>query len=265
MTLSSKPLFTTPSKGGRGKSTAARFLVACLRERKANPLPLDPDDEIKAIRRFLPKTLPVEIKKKSSHDILVQKVLSADHPLILVDLEAGRGPGTLDWFLDVPFGDLRSLGVRFVCMGSITSSPDGVQSFLNWVSILKEQVSYLVLKNLKDGECLPDYETTSAAVCFREQLVPHHLTLPQLDEEYHTELERLNLIISEFLDRCSGISARGQQAHRAPSLRSGSQSPFAEPPTQNLSGVGQGAGFAPADSSLAGFPTRSELLKWKEG
>lgn len=53
MTSSSKHLFTTPSKGGSGKSTAARFLVACLRERKANPHPLDPDDEIKAIRRWI--------------------------------------------------------------------------------------------------------------------------------------------------------------------------------------------------------------------
>ena len=47
----------------------------------------------------------------------------------------------LNWFSDVPFDELYALGVRFVCIGSITSSPDSAQSFLNWAGELRDQVS----------------------------------------------------------------------------------------------------------------------------
>src|SRR5688572_9376744 len=159
-------IFTAGAKGGTGKSTAARFLITYLRQYDADPLLLDLDDENKTLSRFFPEAIRVEIKKSSSHDILVEKVLGSDQPLVLADLKAGTGREVLNWFSDVPFDELQSLGVRFVCIGSITSSPDSAQSFLNWVTVLQDRVSYLVFKNLKDGEFLPDYETTSEAIAF---------------------------------------------------------------------------------------------------
>jgi ATPase MipZ len=208
--MTSTILFTAGAKGGSGKSTAARFVITYLRDHGANPLLLDLDDENKTISRFFPEAIRVEMKKSSSHDILVEKVLDSDQPLVLADLKAGTGREVLNWFSDVPFDELNSLGVRFVCIGSITSSPDSAQSFLNWVTVLQDRVSYLVFKNLKDGEVLPDYETTSEAIAFRKNLAPCHVTLPRLDEEYQTELERLNLTISEVLESANGSSSQNK-------------------------------------------------------
>jgi ATPase MipZ len=209
--MTSTILFTAGAKGGSGKSTAARFVITYLREHGEDPLLLDLDDENKTLSRFFPEAIRVEIKKSSSHDILVEKVLGSDHSLVLADLKAGTGRDVLNWFSDVPFDELHSLGVRFVCIGSITSSPDSAQSFLNWVTVLQNRVTYLVFKNLKDGDVLPDYESTSEAIAFRKNLAPCHVTLPRLDEEYQTELERLNLTISEVLDYSEiGISSRGK-------------------------------------------------------
>jgi ATPase MipZ len=209
--MTSTILFTAGAKGGSGKSTAARFVITYLREHGEDPLLLDLDDENKTLSRFFPEAIRVEIKKSSSHDILVEKVLGSDHSLVLADLKAGTGRDVLNWFSDVPFDELHSLGVRFVCIGSITSSPDSAQSFLNWVTVLQNRVAYLVFKNLKDGDVLPDYESTSEAIAFRKNLAPCHVTLPRLDEEYQTELERLNLTISEVLDYSEiGISSRGK-------------------------------------------------------
>jgi hypothetical protein len=174
---------------------------------------MDLDDENHTLSRFFPEAISVEIKKKSSHDVLVQTALTGRHPLILADLKAGTGREVLEWFLDVPFEELRASQVTFVCLGSITSSPDSVQSFLNWVGELRDQVSYLAFKNLKDGEILPDYEDTQEAIEFRKQLNPVHVNIPRLDEEYQTELERLNLTISELIDSDQlqqGLSARGK-------------------------------------------------------
>jgi cellulose biosynthesis protein BcsQ len=107
-------LFTAGAKGGTGKSTAARFLITYLRERGSDPLLLDLDDENRTLSRFFPEALQVEIKKKSSPDVLVERALNGN-PLILADLKAGTGRELLDWWLDVPFEELLSLQVRF-CM-----------------------------------------------------------------------------------------------------------------------------------------------------
>ena len=190
--------FTAGAKGGTGKSTAARFLITSLRERKINPLLMDLDDENRTLSRFFPEAIQVEIRKKSSHDVLVDRAMNGD-PLIVADLKAGTGREVLDWWLDVPFDELQS-SIRFVCVASVTSSPDSVQSFFHWVVALQNRVTYVVFKNLKDGNLLPDYEESSEAIQFREKFKPSHVILPRLDEEYATELERLNLTISEVLD-----------------------------------------------------------------
>jgi MinD-like ATPase involved in chromosome partitioning or flagellar assembly len=191
-------IFTAGAKGGTGKSTATRFIVTCLRERQLNPLIMDLDDENRTISRFFPESLQVEIKKKSSHDVLVEKAMNGD-PLIIADLKAGTGREVLDWWLDVPFDDLKSV-VNFVCVASITSSPDSVQSFLHWVLALQDQVTYVVFKNLKDGDSLADYELSKEAIQFRKKLKPYHVVMSRLDDEYATELERLNLTIAEVLE-----------------------------------------------------------------
>ena len=191
-------LFTAGAKGGTGKSTAARFLITYLREHGADPLLLDLDDENRTLSRFFPEALKVEIKKKSSHDILVERALGGNS-LIIADLKAGTGREVLDWWLDVPFDELQSLHFSFVCIASITSSPDSVQSFFNWVAALKSRVTYIVFKNYKDGDYLPDYEASDEALEFQEQFTPYHVVLPRLDEEYTTELERLDLTIAEVL------------------------------------------------------------------
>jgi hypothetical protein len=194
----SKILFTAGAKGGTGKSTAMRFLVTYLREQGMDPLLLDLDDESRTLSRFFPEAVQVEIKKKSSHDILIERALEYGC-LILADLKAGTGREVLDWWLDVPFDELHKRDVSFTCLASITSSPDSVQSFLNWAAALQDFVRYVVFKNLKDGEYLPDYDESDGALRFRQKFSPYQVVVPRLDEEYTTELERLDLTIAEVL------------------------------------------------------------------
>jgi hypothetical protein len=146
-------LFTAGAKGGTGKSTAVRFVITYLREHNVDPLLLDLDEENRTLSRFFPEALQVEIRKTSSHDILVERAVHGNS-LVVADLKAGTGREMLDWWLDVPFDELQSMGVSFVCLASITSSPDSGQSFLNWVSALQNRVRYVVFRNLKDGDYL---------------------------------------------------------------------------------------------------------------
>jgi hypothetical protein len=192
-------IFTAGAKGGTGKSTVSRFLITYLRERGHNPLLLDMDNETKTLSRFFPEAEQIEIRKDSSNDVLVEKVLAGNN-LIIADLKAGTGRDTLQWWKDVPFDSDELKNVKFICVGSITSSPDSIQTFLNWAGELKDKVTYIVFKNEKDGDIFPDYGTSHESTNFRSDYLPIEINIPRIDEEYMSELERLNLTISEVLE-----------------------------------------------------------------
>jgi MinD-like ATPase involved in chromosome partitioning or flagellar assembly len=190
-------IFTAGAKGGTGKSTATRFLITYLRENGFNPMLFDMDDESKTLSRFFPEAQKVRIVESFSHDVLIDNILAGEN-LIIADLKGGTGMDTLDWWLNLPFDELTD--IRFICIGAITSSPDSVQSFMNWAAGLKDRVSYVVFKNQKDGDDFPDYDRTEEAIAFRAKFKPVHVVIPRLHAQYLTDLERLNLTIDEVLE-----------------------------------------------------------------
>ena len=192
-------IFTAGAKGGTGKSTIIRFLITYLRERGYEPLLLDMDNENRTLSRFFPEAEQIEIRKESSNDVLVERVMGGNK-LIIADLKAGTGRDTLEWWKVVPFDSDELKNVNFICIGSITSSPDSIQTFLNWAGELKDKVSYVVFKNEKDGDTFPDYGSSTESASFRTEHIPLEIKIPRIDEEYMSELERLNLTISEVLE-----------------------------------------------------------------
>ncbi|MDR0841844.1 MAG: hypothetical protein LBP68_00300 [Acidobacteriota bacterium] len=201
-------IFTAGAKGGTGKSTAIRFLITFLRENGFNPMLFDMDDESRTLSRFFPEARKVEITESFSHDVLIDNVLAGEK-LIVADLKGGTGMDTLGWWLDLPFEELTD--IRFVCVGAITSSPDSVQSFMNWAAGLKDRVSYVVFKNQKDGDGFPDYDRTEEALSFRAKFKPVHVLVPRLHSQYLTNLERLNLTIDEVLEAGGRETVNGKE------------------------------------------------------
>ena len=61
--------------------------------------------------------------------------------------------------------------INFICLASITSSPESVQYFMSWVPALQNRVSYVVCKNEKDGTVFPDYDGMGEAMEFREEFI----------------------------------------------------------------------------------------------
>jgi hypothetical protein len=200
-------IFTAGAKGGSGKTTAARFLITYLRDRGHQPLILDMDDENHTLSRFFPEAVPIDIQREFAHDILIENAISGEHETIVADLKAGTGHEVLKWFLELPFAELNERGVEFVCVGSITSAPDSVQSFLNWAGSLQDHVRYLVFRNLKDGDQLYDYDQTRQAMEFRTAFRPAHITVPKLSPLYQTELEIRQLTISDVLAWSDNLSS----------------------------------------------------------
>jgi len=107
----------------------------------------------------------------------------------------------LDWWLDVPFDELQSPWVQFVCVASITSSPGSVQSFFNCVTALQDRVTYVVFRNLKDGDYLPDCDKSDQALAFRERFAPQ----PPSQRAAKPRRKRPMLVAGGFLSHSSTL------------------------------------------------------------
>jgi MinD-like ATPase involved in chromosome partitioning or flagellar assembly len=210
--MATKILYSCGHKGGTGKSTFLRFAITWLQENGIEALLVDADDENATLKRFFPQAMTIEPRRRKAYDVLMNLAESGAHPLIIVDLKAGVGYEMLNWFADVPFEELKEIGVSMVCIGVVTSSPDSCSSFLRWVNFLGKKVQYLVVKNLKDSDAwgqkpeeviLPEYDRTRQALEFRKLYKPAEIVMPALDPEYQAELERCNLTIRDVLAKHS--------------------------------------------------------------
>jgi hypothetical protein len=167
---------------------------------------MDLDDENHTLARFFPDALKINLHQEFAQDVVMEKALSGEYRFIVADLKAGTGHEVLKWFLALPFEELKDRGVRLVCLGSVTSAPDSVQSFLNWAAALAHHVDYVIFRNLKDGDNLYDYDQTRQALEFRGTYDPDHVTLEKLSPLYQTELEIRKLTITEVLGLTDGTT-----------------------------------------------------------
>jgi len=203
-----KILMSAGAKGGTGKSTFIRFAITWLQDAGVAPYLIDADDENSTLSRFFPQAHKIVPSRIKSNDVIIDTAEKGEHPLIIVDLKAGVGNAMLNWVADVPFDELKELGISITLIGVVTSSPDSVSSLLRWVNFLGKRVKYIVVKNLKDSDAweqkpeevlLPEYDKTKQALEFRKLYKPAEIVMPALDPEYQGELERLNLTIRDVL------------------------------------------------------------------
>ncbi|MDR3404236.1 MAG: division plane positioning ATPase MipZ [Chthoniobacter sp.] len=206
--MKTKLIIVCGAKGGTGKSTFLRYLITWLQEAGVAPFIIDADDENSTTARYFKEALKIVPSRVKSNDVIVDIAEKGEHPVIIVDLKAGTGKMMLNWVADVPFEELKAIGVSIVAVGAITSSPDSTSSFLNWVNFLGKRVKYLVVRNLKDSDAweqkpedvlFPEYDQTREALEFRKLYKPVEIVMPALDPEYQSELERLNLTIRDVL------------------------------------------------------------------
>ena len=174
---------------------------------------IDMDEECRTLSRFFPEARKVSTKDPEnpfSQDILVETITDDGSDLVIADLKGGVGEDTLEWWNRLPFHELEN--VNFICLASVTSSPDSVKSFLAWADSLRDAVSYIVCKNEKNGAAFPDYDSSELVFQFRAQMKPHHVKIKNLNEIYMTELERLNLTVADVL------AANGQSNYNGKSI-----------------------------------------------
>ena len=208
-----KILMTAGAKGGTGKSTFAGFVVNWLRDAGVDPFLIDCDDENSTLSRFF-ETERIEPTRVKSYYRIIDIAEKGDHPIIVCDLKGGVKNSMIQFVADIPFEELSELGITFVLIGVLTSSPDATSSLLGWANFLGSRVKYLVVRNLKDSDAagldpksieFPEYDATKQALEFRRRYKPAEIIMPGLDPEYQAELERCNLTIRDVVAKRPGV------------------------------------------------------------
>jgi len=161
-----KILFSMGGKGGVGK-TAVMVALAEWLDFNAVPVSLlgcDIENETKGtLQQFFPdRCRKIDIRRPTGLDAFVEEAIDGDNPIVLADLGAGSGRDTEQWFNEM-FDQIEGLDLNFVAIGAVTANPASVETVFTWARNLKKRVSYLIVRNLKDGEDIAAFDRCKVA------------------------------------------------------------------------------------------------------
>ena len=204
-------------KGGVGKTAV---MVAIAEWLDFNDVPfsmLDCDIENKSkgsLLQFFPERCrKIDIRKPTGLDAFIEEAIDGDHSVVLADLGAGSGRDTEQWFNDM-FGQIAGLALDFVAVGTITASPASVETLFTWARNLRRRVSYLIVRNLKDGAVITAFDKSKDGDAFRAVFAPAVVTFEARLPELQNSLENIGITISAVLSSESSIDKLTKTAAR---------------------------------------------------
>ncbi len=190
-------------KGGVGKTA---IMVAIAEWLDGNAIPfslLDCDTENKSkgtLLQFFPdRCRKFDIRRPTGLDAFIEEAIDGDNSIVVADLGAGSGRDTEQWFNDM-FDQIHGLHLDFVAVGAITANPASVETDFTWARNLKKRVSYLIVRNLKDGEDIAAFDRCDDGDEFRAAFAPAVVTFEARLLELQSGLENHGATISAVLD-----------------------------------------------------------------
>lgn len=141
-------VFSAGGKGGTGKTSVVTALGDWY---KANEIPLamidfDVENKVRgSLSHYFKEATKINPFTPSGLDSFID-YLDQGVPIVLVDMGAGSGRVTYEWF-NLMHETIKEMGVAFTALGVVTSDPASVESVLTWGAELQEKVDYLIVEN----------------------------------------------------------------------------------------------------------------------
>lgn len=183
-------VFTQGNKGGTGKTTVISVLIDWYLHHEI-PIELvdfDTENNSHAGLSFFHKSVKkINVRKRDGLDAFFKVADETEAAVIVVDMGAGFGQQTFDWF-DHAYADCSELGISFTSIGVVTDDPGSVTGLLTWAQFLQDRVKYLVVLNEQTSE-FPDFgfwENTVEADKFRTVATPAVIRFMSI----HSELQQ---------------------------------------------------------------------------
>lgn len=200
-TLSTKRLvFTAGGKGGTGKTTVANAIADFYHDSNISSALYDADRENKGPGAFASyhrdRCKHLNVRECTGLDEIVNTLHGAASN-VLCDLGAGSGKEIFE-FVELMCSPIQSLGGRITMVIPIVDNASSLSSLLEWASVLRERVDYVVVRNPYIGESWDLWTSSKQAQRFRSAAFPVEIYVPlivhldALDAQFLTPGQFLN-------------------------------------------------------------------------
>lgn len=198
--ITTRIVTTFGGNGSVGKTTTCCYLAHWYESLGLSAKLYDADSAKGSFQRFFPdKCETLDFKKFKQIDKIIDIAESGKNPIVLMDQRA-HSDEMLEWFQDVPFDELREIGIAFTGLGCITSDSETFKLFHQWVKEIGDDIDYLLVKNEKDGDEFIGLDRTKEGIEFIKQYSPKIIRFPKIQEEFHAELDARKITMPQALD-----------------------------------------------------------------
>lgn len=186
-------VFTAGGKGGTGKTTVANAIADFYQDSKISSTLYDADRENRGPGAFASyhgvRCKNLNVRERTGLDEIVN-TLHGDASNVLCDLGAGSGKEIFE-FVELMCSPIQSLGGRITMVIPIVDNASSLSSLLEWASMLREKVDYVVVRNPFIGESWELWASSIQAQRFRSAASPVVIDVPLI--------VHLNVLDAQFL------------------------------------------------------------------
>jgi hypothetical protein len=157
-TSQNRLVIVTGDKGGVGKSTFSRGLLQLYLNKNLPCIAYDADKRNPQLNRYFKTSYEgrvrfLDIFTRGGTDLLLTDLESNPFPIVLLDLPAQSGEFMENFFKEIAFFEmLADLDYRATMVSVISRVLDSVNVLEKLYKLCKNQVDYVVVKNLFHGE-----------------------------------------------------------------------------------------------------------------
>lgn len=202
-------VFTQGNKGGTGKTTVLSTLIDWYRyyEIPIETVDFDSENRNNAGLSFFHKDAgKIDVRMREGLDAFFKIADETEAAVIVVDMGAGFGRQTSDWF-NAAYEDCSAQGITFTSIGVITDDPGSVAGLLAWAQFLKDRVKYLVVLNEQYSEQsdFSFWKDTTEADQFRKIASPEIIRFLSINPELQQNLRNYGESLYRVAKRLTDI------------------------------------------------------------
>jgi len=187
-------VFVTGDKGGVGKSFFTRIFLDYLVTKNKDFKAFDTDKTNSTLFRFFESTQFVsqlDTDEEQELDQLLESLIQSNEALYVVDCAAGTMDRLRSWMSDVDFLNLASEhSIKVTLTFVLAPDLDCLQILSDSFDHFKDQVDYVVVKNLGRGSDFSLYESFKNKYQIETNYQINELELPKLYEPATHEIDR---------------------------------------------------------------------------
>ena len=190
-------IITAGAKGGTGKTLTTTLLHAWLIERQVRLTLFDGDAENSTLSRFAPTSTFIDMHRPAGLDEILVPLESDQADVVLLDSRAATSDDSISWLQQIGLRALQEeLQTRVTIVTLVTHSRDTLEQLKHWTSSLKDEVDWIVVRNLIGGQ-VDEYDASNLRSAVTKKLRAAEITVPLIPPYVMASLEVHALTVAE--------------------------------------------------------------------